>query len=129
MPMMTKSRALFVMRLWLCTLLAAGAMLLLGAPQPARAQGLPDFTELVERVSPAVVNIRTLERGNGRSSAQSPQGELDPRMEEFFRRFGIPVPPGAGRGNPRQERGGGEQGNDKATHDNPPGSVVVVRGD
>ncbi len=68
-----------------CWLLSALLLLLAGAV-PARAQTLPDFTELVERVGPAVVNIRTLERG--RSAAI----ELDPDMEEFFRRFGIPLP-------------------------------------
>ena len=36
------------------------------APQPRT--GLPDFTDLVEQVGPAVVNIRTVERA--RSSAQ-----------------------------------------------------------
>jgi serine protease Do len=58
------------------------------APPPALAQAttLPDFTELVERVGPAVVNIRTLERGR-QAAAQ-----VDPNMEEFFRRFGIPLP-------------------------------------
>jgi len=57
---------------------------------------LPDFTELVERVGPAVVNIRTLER---RQSSASGRSEIDPRMEEFFRRFGIPLP---GQPDPRQ---------------------------
>ena len=33
------------------------------APTPVAAQGLPDFTDLVEKVGPAVVNIRTTERG------------------------------------------------------------------
>jgi serine protease Do len=57
------------------------------APSPAAAQAaLPDFTELVERVGPAVVNIRTTERGR---QAAAP---MDPNMEEFFRRFGIPLP-------------------------------------
>jgi S1-C subfamily serine protease len=47
---------------------------------------LPDFTELVERVGPAVVNIRTL-------GARGPaDGAIDPNIEEFFRRFGIPLP-------------------------------------
>ena len=59
---------------------------------PCAAQGLPDFTELVERVSPAVVNIRTLERSGGRSPSVGQGGEMDQRMEEFFRRFGIPLP-------------------------------------
>ena len=67
-------------------------------PSQAQAQtiALPDFTELVERVGPAVVNIRTLER---RQSAAAGRSEIDPRMEEFFRRFGIPLP---GQPDPRQ---------------------------
>ena len=61
--------------------------------------GLPDFTQLVEAVGPSVVNIRTLEN----KPAQSSNG-ADEQMLEYFRRFGIPVPPGFG-GNP------GGQGN------------------
>jgi serine protease Do len=75
------------------------------APQPARAQALPDFTELVERVGPAVVNIRTTERGR---AAHGPGGgELDDDMLEFFRRFGLPMP---NRPNPRspQQPGDGD---------------------
>ena len=66
--------------------------------QPATAQAvhLPDFTELVERVGPAVVNIRTTERGRATAANSS---EVDPAMEEFFRRFGIPMP---GRPDPRR---------------------------
>ncbi|MBL8327746.1 MAG: DegQ family serine endoprotease [Rubrivivax sp.] len=88
-----------------------GAALLLGLaglfllqPTPVRAQALPDFTELVERVGPAVVNIRTLERNTGRPTVPG-MGEMDPRMEEFLRRFGIPMPgaPGPRRGQPQDE--------------------------
>jgi len=64
---------------------------------------LPDFTELVERVGPAVVNIRTLERGRQVSRAVP---EIDPNMEEFFRRFGIPLP---GRPDPRRGAPGNEE--------------------
>nr|WP_246312152.1 DegQ family serine endoprotease [Aquabacterium terrae] len=67
-------------------------------PQVGAAQGrveLPDFTELVERVGPSVVNIRTLER----SRAAGQERGVDPNLEEFFRRFGIPLP--GGRGGPR----------------------------
>ncbi len=82
------------------------ASLVAVVPTGARAQALPDFTELVDRVGPAVVNIRTLERGGGRPSVLG-QGELDPRMEEFLRRFGIPLPgapgPGQRRGGPQDE--------------------------
>ena len=65
---------------------------------------LPDFTELIEKVGPAVVNIRTLE------SASAPSGgalELDPNIEEFFRRFGIPLPrqPQPGQRPPRAGEG------------------------
>ena len=59
---------------------------------------LPDFSELAERVGPSVVNIRTTER---RANAER-QGGMDPNMEEFFRRFGIPMPNQPNpRGNPR----------------------------
>jgi serine protease Do len=74
------------------------------APQP---RSLPDFTDLVEQVGPAVVNIRTLERARGGSGAQG--GQMDEEMQEFFRRFfGVPMPnvPRQQRPNPR---GGGEE--------------------
>src|SRR4051812_17610437 len=59
------------------------------APQPRT--GLPDFTELVEQVGPAVVNIRTLERARGGGAQQ--QGQADDEMQELFRRFfGVPMP-------------------------------------
>jgi serine protease Do len=64
------------------------ATVLWSPPGAAQTVQLPDFTELVERVSPSVVNIRTTER---RSSTASPHG-MDPNIEEFFRRFGIPMP-------------------------------------
>jgi serine protease Do len=73
------------------------------ASTPTRAQGreLPDFTELAEKWSPSVVNIRTLERGRA-----GPGGEVDPNVEEFFRRFGIPMP---GRPDPRRGPRGGDE--------------------
>ncbi len=63
--------------------------------QAAPSLQLPDFTELVERVGPSVVNIRTTEK----RAAAGANGEGDPNVEEFFRRFGIPMP---NRPNPRQ---------------------------
>ena len=60
------------------------------APQAASAQSLPDFTDLVEKVGPAVVNIRTTERPR---AGRGPGGtEMDEDMLEFFRRFGMPMP-------------------------------------
>ena len=68
----------------------------------ASVRGLPDFTDLVDLVGPSVVNIRTLERV---SSTGGGANGMDEQMREFFRRFGIPVPPGFTPNNPRQERG------------------------
>ncbi|MBI5279376.1 MAG: DegQ family serine endoprotease [Burkholderiales bacterium] len=68
------------------------------APQPRT--GLPDFTDLAEQVGPAVVNIRTLERGRAGAG-----GQMDEEMQEFFRRFfGVPIP-----GNPRRGTPPGRQ--------------------
>ncbi|MBE7369739.1 DegQ family serine endoprotease [Ramlibacter pallidus] len=73
------------------------------APQP---RSLPDFTELVDQVSPAVVNIRTTERARTPAGpgAGPGGGPMDEEMQEFFRRFfGVPMPspnPNA----PRQQR-------------------------
>jgi serine protease Do len=72
---------------------ALGASVL---PAPVLAQSLPDFTELVEKVGPAVVNIRTTERARAARGGVGP--ELDEDMLEFFRRFGLPIP---NRPNPR----------------------------
>ncbi len=60
----------------------------------AQNRGLPDFTELVEKQGPAVVNISTTQvvRGNGRGATPFPFDENDP-MFDFFRRF-IPRQPG-----------------------------------
>ena len=65
----------------------------------AQSRALPDFTDLVEQVSPSVVNIRTSEK----SKAVAAGGGVDEQMLEFFRRFGIPVPPNMPRG-PRSDR-------------------------
>ncbi len=88
-------------RMLAALLLAAAALV----PRHGHAQTLqlPDFTELVERVGPSVVNIRTTER----RSAAGGDSESDQRMEEFLRRFGIPMPnrpdqrPDPRRGTPR----------------------------
>ncbi len=73
----------------------------------AVVRGLPDFTGLVDLVGPSVVNIRTLERA---SSGAPGAGGPDEQMLEFFRRFGIPVPPGM---TPRGPQGGGPGGSDE----------------
>jgi serine protease Do len=55
----------------------------------AQVQGLPDFTELVEKQGPAVVNVSTTSAARG--GPQSPVPEDDP-FYDFFRRFGPPQP-------------------------------------
>ncbi|TFW33319.1 DegQ family serine endoprotease [Massilia horti] len=87
---------------WLSALLLAGAHLLFLPPalaaQPLPVTpvvGLPDFADLVDRVGPAVVNIRTTERVK--------VGQGDEQMQEFLRRFfGQAVPRGNRRGQPQQ---------------------------
>jgi serine protease Do len=77
-------------KLALAALLACSTVLPL---QPVTAvaaplvSGLPDFTDLIDKVSPAVVNIRTTERVRRGGPA------TDEEMQEFLRRFfGAPVP-------------------------------------
>ena len=75
-----------ILLLWLLALLPLGAY--------SQARELPDFTELVERAGPAVVNISTAQ--TARAHPQVPQmpdlDENDPFFE-FFRRF-MPQNPG-----------------------------------
>ena len=94
---------------WLATSLLAGAALCLSpmaVAQPAAApapsvRGLPDFTDLVDQVGPAVVNIRTMERVRAGMGGGGPGDE---EMQEFLRRFfGIPMP-GTPRQGPRSNR-------------------------
>ena len=91
-------------RLLLTGTALALALALGQAPALAQARELPDFSELVERVGPAVVNIRTAEK----VKVPEGQAEMNEQMQEFFRRFGIPVP-NQRRGAPR---GGGTPDDD-----------------
>ena len=64
---------------------------------------LPDFAELVERVGPAVVNIGVVQE-------VETQLNVPPEMQDFLRRFGIPLPgmPGGPNGpGPQISRGVG----------------------
>ena len=77
------------------------------APAPSvpvaspRTAALPDFASLVEHYGPAVVNVTVI--GKSQPVADIPgMGSNDP-MQEFFRRFGQPIP----RANPMPSRGEG----------------------
>ena len=116
-------RAARRLALALASVLLAGAAV---APQPVWAQqpivSLPDFTELVDRVGPSVVNIRTTERRNVGGAGP----ELDPNIEEFFRRFGIPIPNRPDRGGPG---GRGSPGGDEAPTPRGVGSGFILSAD
>ncbi len=75
--------------------------LMLLLPWFVQAEGLPDFSDLVERESASVVNISTTQ------SVKTADGPSDDAMQEFFRRYGIPTPPG---GMPHGGGGGGQGG-------------------
>ena len=80
------------------------AVMMLGQAVPALAEAqLPDFTQLVEQASPAVVNISTTQKLPERkvsSMGQMPDLEgLPPGLREFFERS---MPPGGGQGGGRQ---------------------------
>ncbi len=86
----------------------AGVAAFMPSTSQAQQVTLPDFSELAERVGPAVVNIRTTERRVNAGTAEG-RGEIDEQMREFFRRFGIPlpnVPRGGGGGDDEPQRRG-----------------------
>ena len=91
----------------------------LAAPSPAAApaagapvaadpvvHALPDFTQLVERYGPAVVNVEVVEKA--RPTAGGPPGlSPDDPFYDFFRRFGLPAPGQSPHGNQPAVRGAG----------------------
>lgn len=86
--------------------LAAAAPTTSVASAPSVA-GLPDFTDLVEKTGPAVVNIRTTEKAK---ISQGMQGGEDEEMQEFFRRyFGVPIPRQAPNPSPRGRKPGAQE--------------------
>ena len=66
------------------------------------AVSLPDFTILAEQQGSTVVNISSIKNAVNRGNQQlSPQEE---HMQEFFNRFGIPMPPGMGPNDQQQKQ-------------------------
>src|SRR3954464_11275455 len=57
----------------------------------AQVQGLPEFSDLVDKQGPAVVNVSTPSAARGGGPAQGQVPEDDP-FYDFFRRFGPPQP-------------------------------------
>ena len=94
-PSMSRARRA-VFALLMAVILIAGGMQHLNVQ--AQAAGLPDFTTIVEKSEPAVVNIRTTAKVAARSGGQG----QDPY--EMFRHFFGPdfQPPGGARPGPQQ---------------------------
>ncbi|MBA4108428.1 MAG: serine peptidase [Leptothrix sp. (in: Bacteria)] len=91
------------------TVLAAATTAVIPPPStpqpPLLVQGLPDFTQLVERVGPSVASVRTTQRVD--DSDDEAGDDADAQMREFFRRFfGTPMPGQGQRKSP--PKGGGE---------------------
>jgi serine protease Do len=96
-------------RLRFAAVLAALSAALVGLAVPALAQtksgGLPDFTELYERQSPAVVSIDVTQKAR---RGRFPEISEDDPFYEFFRRFGqVPRPRGQDREPEAQSVGSG----------------------
>lgn len=82
--------------------------------------GLPDFTDVIDKVGPAVVNIRTTERVSRRGMPD------DDDMQEFFRRFfGGQMPGGAA---PRSRRSAPQQPQEEQV-ERGVGSGFIISGD
>jgi serine protease Do len=64
------------------------------ASAPAAA-ALPDFSALVAAQGPTVVNV-TVTKHAPEMAAAMPQFDQNGPLGQFFRHFGVPVPPGAG---------------------------------
>ena len=70
---------------------ALASLVLFNAPPSiAQVRDLPDFADLVERVGPAVVNIRTTERQ--KAGAAESNGDEDDMQDMLRRFFGVPTP-------------------------------------
>ncbi len=77
------------------------------SPNPVIVKGLPDFTELVEKVGPSVVSIRTTQRV---SESPDDGDDADAQMREFFKRFfGTPLPQQTPKKNAPNKQGPGEE--------------------
>ena len=92
-------------RAWAFLVLTSVGLLVSGLMSArSYAAELPDFTELVEKNAPAVVNISTV--GEDRRSSRR-GGRQQEELEEFFRFFGPPGRRGGGPSQPARSLGSG----------------------
>ncbi len=111
--------AVFAIIATLSSALMSGVSLAQGTPaaravEPLPAVTMPDFSALVERYGPAVVNVEVVERPQttGRAGA-----DADDPLNDFFRRFGIP-----------NQGGGGQPRNSPPAHGTGSGFIVSPDG-
>ena len=75
------------------------------APEPV-LRALPDFSQLVDRYGPAVVNVEVVEKPQPSAGGVPGLSPNDP-FYDFFRRFGVPGPEQGPRANLPPARGAG----------------------
>src|SRR3984893_720918 len=75
------------------------------APEPV-LRSLPDFSQLVDRYGPAVVNVEVVEKPQPSAGGVQGLSPNDP-FYDFFRRFGVPGPEQGPRANLPPARGAG----------------------
>jgi len=104
----TLSALLIGASVWMSPALLGMAPAVAAAPVTGAVLGLPDFADLVDKVGPAVVNIRTTERMRQEGRGGPGAGDMgDEEMQEFLRRFfggAMPQPGPGGKANPRGRR-------------------------
>jgi serine protease Do len=95
-PSIFNARKIYLLAFSAALALSAQAVMATPAtavPVATSVVGLPDFTDMVDKVGPSVVNIRTTERVKSAVGVPG-AGADDEEMQEFFKRFfGVPVPP------------------------------------
>ena len=105
------------MKKYLIALLAIFSLGQLAFLPSASAQNprvtIPDFADLVERASPAVVNIRTTEKVVQQQSQGGIPGMPEDQAEFFRRFFGVPIPGMPGGPKPAQPNSGKPQEADR----------------
>src|SRR5256886_2292466 len=81
-----------------------------GSPSAPAAEpvlrGLPDFSQLVDRYGPAVVNVEVVEKAQPAAGGPPGLSPNDP-FYDFFRRFGVPGPEQGPRAHQPPARGAG----------------------
>ena len=96
--LLDKRFSLTISTLWIAMVLIAGNTF---------AAELPDFTALVEKNAPTVVNVRASTTPKTSAQAQMPMPDQQQEVPEIFRRFFGPIPRGQQPGGERQSAGSG----------------------